>query len=131
MKFLGMGMPELVIILVVILIIFGPKNLPKLGASLGKAVKGVREGVDSVNSELDAVKESVDDAGNDKKKSTKESEEAQKAETPITATATVEDVPAETATGAEATGAAAFCSQCGAALGADSKFCNKCGAATN
>ena len=28
MKFLGMGVPELVIILVVVLLIFGPKNLP-------------------------------------------------------------------------------------------------------
>ena len=35
MKILGLGVPELVIILVVVLLIFGPKNLPKLGASLG------------------------------------------------------------------------------------------------
>lgn len=45
MKIFGMGMPELVIILAVILLIFGPKNLPKLGAALGKTVKGVREGL--------------------------------------------------------------------------------------
>ena len=38
MKILGMGVPELLIILVVVLLIFGPKNLPKLGASLGKTV---------------------------------------------------------------------------------------------
>ena len=36
MKILGMGVPELLIILAVILLIFGPKNLPKLGASVGK-----------------------------------------------------------------------------------------------
>ena len=45
MKILGMGMPELLIILAVILLIFGPKNLPKLGASLGKTVKNLREGM--------------------------------------------------------------------------------------
>ena len=39
MKVFGMGMPELLIILAVILLIFGPKNLPKLGAALGKTVK--------------------------------------------------------------------------------------------
>ncbi len=45
MKFLGMGVPELLIILAVALLIFGPKNLPKLGASLGKTVKSLREGL--------------------------------------------------------------------------------------
>jgi len=45
-KIFGLGMPELIIILVVALVIFGPKNLPKLGASLGKTVKSVREGMD-------------------------------------------------------------------------------------
>lgn len=49
MKFLGMGVPELLIILVVVLLIFGPKNLPKLGASLGKTVKNIREGMDSTD----------------------------------------------------------------------------------
>ena len=45
MKFLGMGVPELLIILAVVLLIFGPRNLPKLGASLGKTVKSLREGM--------------------------------------------------------------------------------------
>lgn len=43
---LGMGGPELLIILVVVLVIFGPKNLPKLGSALGKTVKNVREGLE-------------------------------------------------------------------------------------
>jgi sec-independent protein translocase protein TatA len=51
-----MGMPELIIILLVILVIFGPKNLPKLGSALGKAVKGVREGVDGLSGELQGGK---------------------------------------------------------------------------
>ena len=42
MKILGMGMPELLIILAVILLIFGPKNLPKLGGMLGRSVKKIR-----------------------------------------------------------------------------------------
>lgn len=45
MKILGMGVPELLIILVVILLIFGPKNLPKLGSAMGKTVKNLREGM--------------------------------------------------------------------------------------
>ncbi len=43
---LGMGVPELAVIVVVILVIFGPKNLPKLGSSLGKTVKNFRDGMD-------------------------------------------------------------------------------------
>ena len=47
MKILGMGTPELLIILVVVLLIFGPKNLPKLGSAIGKSMKVLREGLGS------------------------------------------------------------------------------------
>jgi len=42
----GIGMPELIIILVIILIIFGAGKLPEIGAGMGKAIrnfKGVSE----------------------------------------------------------------------------------------
>lgn len=42
----GLGMPEVLIILVLALIIFGPKNLPKLGSTLGKTVKEIRSSMD-------------------------------------------------------------------------------------
>lgn len=57
MRILGMGMPELLIILAVILLIFGPKNLPKLGSALGKTVKNLREGMTSSKS----IEEASDD----------------------------------------------------------------------
>lgn len=60
----GMGPMELGIILLVVLVIFGPKNLPKLGSALGKTVKSVREGMegdpddpDSSNSPDDAPRQ--------------------------------------------------------------------------
>lgn len=54
---LGMGVPELLLILIVALVIFGPKNLPKLGSALGKTVKNVREGMEEgESSETDAEK---------------------------------------------------------------------------
>ena len=65
MKVLGMGVPELVIILIVALLIFGPKNLPKLGSALGKTVKNLREGMapDTVpEDEEEAVAEEDEEA---------------------------------------------------------------------
>ena len=47
MKILGMGWLEIVIILAIVLIIFGPKQLPKLGRALGKTVKNLRKGMGS------------------------------------------------------------------------------------
>ena len=42
----GIGAPELIIILVIILVLFGPKRLPQLGKSLGKTMKAIREGAE-------------------------------------------------------------------------------------
>lgn len=58
MKILGMGVPELLIILAVILLIFGPKNLPKLGSALGKTVKNLRDGMGAGEKEIE---EAADD----------------------------------------------------------------------
>ncbi len=48
---LGMGPMEITVILLVVLVIFGPKNLPKLGSAIGKTVKSVREGMEGVDDE--------------------------------------------------------------------------------
>ena len=45
MKIFGLSVPELLIILAVALLIFGPKNLPKLGSALGRTVKSLRDGM--------------------------------------------------------------------------------------
>ncbi len=39
----GIGMPELIIILVIILIIFGAGKLPEIGAGLGKGIKNFKK----------------------------------------------------------------------------------------
>ena len=38
----GLGIPELLIILAIVLILFGPKRLKNIGADLGNAIKGFR-----------------------------------------------------------------------------------------
>jgi sec-independent protein translocase protein TatA len=49
----GIGMPELIIILVIILLIFGAGKLPDIGNSLGKAIKGFKTAVGGSEKEHD------------------------------------------------------------------------------
>jgi sec-independent protein translocase protein TatA len=49
----GIGMPELMIILVILLLIFGAGKLPELGSSLGKAIKGFKTAVEDPEKEHD------------------------------------------------------------------------------
>lgn len=48
---MGIGLPELIIILVILLLLFGAARLPKLAKSLGESAgelqKGFKNGVDS------------------------------------------------------------------------------------
>ena len=48
----GIGMPELVIILVIILVIFGAGKLPEIGSGLGKAIKGFKGSVNEIEADL-------------------------------------------------------------------------------
>ena len=41
------GAPELIILLVIVLILFGPGKLPGIGAALGKGIRGFRDNVDA------------------------------------------------------------------------------------
>lgn len=45
------GMNELLVVLAIVVIIFGPKQLPKLSKMLGKTVKNFKEGVAEANTD--------------------------------------------------------------------------------
>jgi sec-independent protein translocase protein TatA len=45
----GIGIPELLIILVIILIIFGVGKLPEIGSALGKGIKNFKKSVNENN----------------------------------------------------------------------------------
>ena len=45
---LGSRLPELIIFLVIALLIFGPKKLPEIGASIGKSINSFKKGMKEV-----------------------------------------------------------------------------------
>ena len=47
----GLGLPELMVVLVIALVVFGPSKLPSLGKSLGEAIRGFKKGLEDSPSE--------------------------------------------------------------------------------
>ena len=54
--FSGFGLTELLVILAIVLLIFGPKRLKNLGSDLGSAIKGFRTAVTDEDTQDPAAK---------------------------------------------------------------------------
>lgn len=52
MNIFGIGLPEMAIILVVALLIFGPRKLPEIGSSLGKAIRSFKQAANEFETEF-------------------------------------------------------------------------------
>ena len=52
---MNLGFGEILVILVLALLFFGPSKLPQLGASLGEAIKGFKKGLAEANEESKPV----------------------------------------------------------------------------
>lgn len=56
----GLGAPEVAVILIIALIIFGPKKLPDLGKNLGKGLKSFKKGLSEASDEFKSELEDED-----------------------------------------------------------------------
>ena len=76
----GIGMPEMIVILAVALIVIGPKKLPDLAKSLGKAMSEFRKATSEIrdsfeiDDDMDEIKKGPDEIGKDAKSLLQEKE---------------------------------------------------------
>jgi sec-independent protein translocase protein TatA len=61
-NFFGIGLPEMALILVIALLVFGPKKLPEIGRSLGKAIRGFQEASKDFEAEFKREAEQLEEA---------------------------------------------------------------------
>jgi sec-independent protein translocase protein TatA len=107
---------HIILIIIVALLLFGPKRLPEMGRSIGKAINEFRNGTREMTDSLRAEVTGSGDAG-----------ETHKAVPGTPAGQTpAQSVPYQAASLAPAL-AGNFCIQCGAPNLTEARFCNQCG----
>jgi sec-independent protein translocase protein TatA len=78
----GLGVTEILVILVIAFLLFGPQQLPEIGRQVGKAVKGFKDATEdvrkSVEPEVNLIQAEIKSIGQDLESSMKEAEEAVK-----------------------------------------------------
>jgi sec-independent protein translocase protein TatA len=66
--FLNLGGGEVVLILMVVLLFFGAKNIPNLAKGLGKGLREFKDATEGIKREIEKSSEEVEKEGNDLKK---------------------------------------------------------------
>ncbi len=96
---MGIGFPELMIILVIIMIIFGAGKLPEIGSAFGNSIRNFKKSMKEAEEETERLSETTD-AASDTTEAEKEvteevaegdSEEPQTAENPVASTTESKD----------------------------------------
>ncbi len=56
----GIGVPELIVILVIALVVFGPGKLPEIGNALGKGIRDFKKAFEGADEDVKKVETKVD-----------------------------------------------------------------------
>lgn len=59
----GIGLPEILLIVLVVLLFFGGKKIPEMMKGLGKGVRSFREGMNDIEKEINADSVKTQDRG--------------------------------------------------------------------
>ncbi len=89
---MGIGFPELMIILVIIMIIFGAGKLPEIGSAFGNSIRNFKKSMkEAEEGDAEALPEATDATDAAKEVTEGDSDEPETAENPVASTPEPED----------------------------------------
>lgn len=95
MNIFGIGLPEMGLIMIVALLVFGPKKLPEIGRSLGKAMKGFQDATKEFETEFKKEAERIEKTVAEPMKATLEKPRAIASDRTASQVISPEDEPTE------------------------------------
>ena len=98
MNIFGIGLPEMALIMILALLIFGPKKLPEIGRSMGKAIRSFQDASKEFENEFKKEAERLEQTVNEPMKATLETPQPKALAPTAVETPEVTPEPVETAT---------------------------------
>jgi sec-independent protein translocase protein TatA len=92
MNVFGIGLPEMALIMVLALLVFGPKKLPEIGRSLGKTIRSFQDASKEFESEFKREAEQIEKTINEPMKATLEPKALSESATHADSTEVIEEV---------------------------------------
>ena len=87
---MGIGFPELMIILVIIMIIFGAGKLPEIGSAFGNSIRNFKKSMKEAEENAEELPETTDEASDTAEVTEGDSDEPKTDENPVAATTETE-----------------------------------------